>query len=96
VPADRLIISCDYGSQSVYALKEAARDLCDIVWLVDLSEPEMAQMARLMTRMGTVMDVAELSDRQAVEALRQGAQPTGILCLNDRAMICLLYTSRCV
>jgi biotin carboxylase len=87
VPADRLIISCDYGSQSVYALKEAARDLCDIVWLVDLSEPEMAQMARLMTRMGTVMDVAELSDRQAVEALRQGAQPTGILCLNDRAMI---------
>ena len=71
MPADRLIISCDYGSQSVFALKEAAGDLCEIVWLVDLSQPEMAQMARLMARMGTVIDIAELADRQAVDALGQ-------------------------
>ena len=52
---ERLVISSDYGSQSVFALKEASRDLCEIIWLVDLSTPEMRNMGRLMGRMGTVV-----------------------------------------
>jgi biotin carboxylase len=86
VPSDRLIISSDYGSQSVFALKEASLDLCEIVWLVDLSVPEMAQMARLMARMGTVINIGELSGEQTVEALGEKG-PTGLLCLSDRAMV---------
>jgi biotin carboxylase len=81
-PDHRLIVSCDYGSQSVFGLKEAADDLCEIIWLVDLTEPEMVQMARLMTRMGTVVDIAGSSEQQVIDLLGS-AEPTGILNLGD-------------
>ena len=56
---ERLIVDYEYGAQSVFALKEAAGDLCEIIWLVNLSTPEMRQLARLMARMGTVVDIAD-------------------------------------
>jgi biotin carboxylase len=86
VSSDRLIISCDYGSQPVFALKEASANLCEIIWLVDLGVPEMEQMARLMARMGTVINLAGLSVEQTIDALGE-KKPTGLLCLNDRAMV---------
>ncbi len=81
-PRDRLVISYEYGSQSLFAICEAAQDLCEIVWLADLSSPEMTQMARLMERTGTVVDVAGLSGQQVVESVA-AARPTGVLSLND-------------
>ena len=89
-PDHRLIVSCDYGSQSVFSLKEAAQDLCEIIWLVDLSEPEMIQMARLMTRMGTVVDVAGTSEQQVVDLLG-AAEPTGLLNLGDSMSVRLAH-----
>jgi hypothetical protein len=90
---ERLIISYDYGSQSVFALKEAARDLCEIIWLVDLSTPEMAQMARLMDRVGIVVDIAGLSQGQVVQSL-SATLPTGLLTLSDSAMVPLAEIAR--
>ncbi len=87
---DRLIVGCDYGSQSAFALKEAASDLCEIVWLVDLSVPDMVQMARLMARMGTVVDVAGSSEQQVVDVLG-AAEPNGILNLSDRMSVRLAH-----
>jgi biotin carboxylase len=80
---ERLIVDYEYGAQSVFALKEAAGGLCEIIWLADLSTPEMRQLARLMARMGTVVDVADRSEAQLVEELRRLA-PTGMLSLSDR------------
>ena len=79
----KLIISCEYGP-SVFALKDAASDLCEIIWVVDLRTPEMAQVARLMSRMGTVVDLAGLSEAQLVEKL-SGLNPDGLLSLSDRS-----------
>lgn len=81
---ERLIVDYEYGAQSVFALKEAAGDLCEIIWLVDLSTAEMRQLARLMSRLGTVVDVASRSELQIVEELRR-LDPTGILSLSDRS-----------
>jgi hypothetical protein len=83
---ERLVISCDYGSQSVFALKEASRDLCEIIWLVDLSTPEMTDIGRLMGRMGTVVDVAGRSEGPVIRDLAAAA-PTGVLNLKDSAAI---------
>jgi len=80
---ERLIVDYEYGAQSVFALKEAAGDLCEIIWLVNLSTPEMRQLARLMARMGTVVDVAGRPEQHIVEELRRSG-PTGILSLSDR------------
>jgi biotin carboxylase len=84
----RLVISYEYGSQSLFALNEAALDLCEIVWLADLSTPEMAQMGRLMSRMGRVVDRVGLSDRQVIEAVA-ATGPTGVLSLSDPAIVLL-------
>ena len=81
---ERLIVDYEYGAQSVFALKEAAGGLCEIIWLADLSTPEMRQLARLMARMGTVVDVAGRSELQIVEELRRSGA-TGILSLSDRS-----------
>ena len=80
---ERLIVDYEYGAQSVFALKEAAGGLCEIIWLVDLSTTEMRKLARLMSRLGTVIDVADRSELQIVEELRR-SDPTGILSLSDR------------
>jgi biotin carboxylase len=89
-PNDRLIVSCDYGSQSVFELKESAEDLCEIIWLVDLRLPEMVQMARLMTRMGTVVDIAGSSEQQVIDLLGS-AEPTGLLNLGDNMSVQLAH-----
>jgi biotin carboxylase len=83
-PQRRLIVDYEYGAQSVFALNEAAGGLCEIIWLVNLGTTEMRQLARLMSRMGTVVDVADRSEAQVVEELR-GLSPTGLLSLSDRS-----------
>jgi biotin carboxylase len=83
--ADRLIISYETATTSVFSLKEAAVGLCNVIWLVDLSEPGMMQTARLLRRLGTVVDVCGLSVAQMIDTLGT-LGPTGILTVTDRRM----------
>ena len=77
---DRLVIAP--GSQSVFGLKEAARDLCEIIWLVDLSRPEMNHLGRIMSRTGTLVDTSGLSNKEVIRALA-AVDPTGVLNMED-------------
>ena len=85
VHADRLIISYEATTPSVFSLRDATRGLCEIIWLIDFSEPGMANSARLLSRVGHVVDMADLSQEQTVDALRR-LRPTGMVSLNDRRM----------
>jgi hypothetical protein len=82
VTTQKLIIACEYGP-SVFDLKDAASDLCDIIWAVDLNTPQMQHLARLMSRIGTVVDLAEFSEAQLLEKLSR-LEPDGLLSLSDR------------
>ena len=82
---ERLIISYEATTPSVFSLRDATRGLCEIIWMIDLSEPQMANSARLLSRVGQVVDIAGLTDEQTVEALA-ASEPTGIVALNDRRM----------
>jgi biotin carboxylase len=84
----RLIVSYDASTPSVFALSDAADGLCDIIWMIDLSDPEMAKAARLLRRLGTVVDIAGLSPEQTVRRL-ESAEPTGIIAVNDSRMTLL-------
>jgi biotin carboxylase len=81
---ERLIIWA--GSQSIFDLKEASRDLCEIIWLVDLSRPEKSRLGRLMSRTGTVVDISGRSNEQVIQSLA-AASPTGVLNMEDSAAI---------
>jgi biotin carboxylase len=84
----QLVISYEVGSQSLFALHEAAHDLCDIIWLVNLDTDEMSQLGRLMNRMGTVVDTANRSRHQVIAELR-AARPGGLLSLHDTSTVTL-------
>jgi biotin carboxylase len=81
---ERLIISA--GSQSVFGLKEVSRNLCEIIWLVDLSRPAMNHLSRIMSRTGTVVDTSALSNEQVIRDLA-AAHPTGILNMEDSSSL---------
>jgi biotin carboxylase len=86
--AERLIVSYDTRTPSAFTLAEVARGLCKIIWMVDLSDPEMAHFAPLLRRLGTVVDIARLTLAQTVQVL--GAEePKGIITMNDSRMALL-------
>jgi hypothetical protein len=82
---ERLIIAYDATTPSVFSLRDAARGLCTLIWLVDLSDPAMVNPSRLLSRVGAVVDVAGLTPHQTADALR-GLEPTGIVPFNDRSI----------
>ena len=81
----RLAFVYEPGSFATLALFEAADGLCDLVWVADTSRPEVAALASLLRRLGTLTDVAGLDAAEAVEAIAATA-PDGILALADDAL----------
>ena len=64
----------------------AAQGLCDLVWVVDTSVAEVELMARLLRRLGAVVDVAGLSVKDAAAAI-SAAGPHGLLALADGQLV---------
>ena len=73
------------GSVSPMKLSASAAALCDIVWVLDSSEPDGASAIRLLRKMGTAVDVAGMSEDEAADALRP-LQPDGIAAYADRQL----------
>jgi biotin carboxylase len=80
---DRLLISYEATTPSLFSLRGATQDLCEVVWLLDGTEPDMEETARLLSRMGTVVDMGGRSPAQVAQMLG-AAEPTGVVALNDR------------
>src|ERR1039458_6243512 len=55
----RPLVAVGYGPRCVpvMQLTEAAARICDVLWLIDGSIPEMAQMTDLLNRFGPVVDI---------------------------------------
>ena len=48
-------------SFATLSLVDAAQDVCELLWIVDSSQPEVTSMSRLLNRFGPTIDVAGLS-----------------------------------
>jgi biotin carboxylase len=86
----RLAFAYHPRSFGTMAIAEAAEGICELVWIIDSSDPEMSSMARLLRRLGEVLDVAGMSVEQAADAIG-ASKPDGILALADSR---LLWTAR--
>jgi biotin carboxylase len=74
-------------------LAEAAAGRCDLLWLIDASLPEMAQMQDLLDRFGPVIDVSGLeSDRLA--ALVAPYRPDALVTYLDAGMVTFARLAR--
>jgi biotin carboxylase len=67
-------------------LAEAAADVCDVLWMIDGSQPGMAEMADLLQRFGPVIDIAGLGAEQMVKEVST-YQPDGFVTYLDTGMV---------
>jgi len=78
----RLAFAYHPRSFGTMAVAEAANGVCDLVWIVDTSDAEVASMSRLLRRLGTVVDVAGMTVEGAAAEVA-AVRPDGILALAD-------------
>ncbi|WP_158607728.1 ATP-grasp domain-containing protein [Flexivirga caeni] len=68
------------------AIIAAARGRCDLLWLVDASDPDVGSMTKLLARTGTVIDISGMSPGQAASATATH-RPDGVLALADDLLV---------
>jgi biotin carboxylase len=77
-----LAIVYGHGSAPAMSLSAAASSVCDIAWVVDASSITDASMLRLLRKLGTIVDIAGLSEEQAATAVKE-LRPQGIVAYAD-------------
>ncbi|MGA3149844.1 MAG: hypothetical protein ABSF33_20590 [Acidimicrobiales bacterium] len=84
----RPLVAVGYGPRCVpiMQLAEAAAGVCDLLWMIDGSIPDMAQMADLLNRFGPVVDVSGLDVEQMAKALAVYG-PDGLTTYLDAGMV---------
>jgi biotin carboxylase len=81
----RLAFVYDPESFPVFEIIGAAEGVCTMLWIIDTSIGASAQMAKLLRRLGSVVDVAGLSTDAAATQIAE-FHPDGILTLKDSRM----------
>ncbi len=89
-PSNRMrpLVAVGYGPRCVpvMQLAEAAAGLCDLLWMIDSSLPEMSQMADLLNRFGSVIDIGGRSVEELSEEL-DAYRPDAISTYLDAGMV---------
>lgn len=93
--APRSVVAVGYGPRCVpvMQLAEAAAGVCDLLWLIDGSLPEMGPMVELLSRFGPVIDLSGLDPEAAAAAVEAG-HPDAIVTLLDAGMVPLAVLAR--
>jgi biotin carboxylase len=84
----RPLVAVGYGPRCVpvMQLTEAAAKVCDLLWLIDGSIPEMRQMTQLLNRFGPVVDISGRGTDQILKELAVPYRPDGITTYLDANM----------
>jgi biotin carboxylase len=84
----RPLVAVGYGPRCVpvMQLTEAAASLCELIWLIDGSIPEMREMTELLNRFGAVVDISQLGVEQILHELSPPFRPDGIVTYLDADM----------
>jgi hypothetical protein len=78
----RLAVMYETGAFSPFEIKEAAAGLCELVWVTGWSSPLDRSLARILPRLGTVLD-AEGLDLDAIAVALREAEVDGIAVFSD-------------
>jgi biotin carboxylase len=68
-------------------LTEAAADICELLWMIDGSLPEMREMTELLHRFGPVVDIAGLGVDELLVELSPPYRPDAIVTYLDAHMV---------
>lgn len=67
----RLAVMYEAGAFSPFEIKEAAQGLCELVWVTGWASPLERSLARILPRLGTVLEAETLDHTGIVTALRE-------------------------
>jgi biotin carboxylase len=86
--AKRPLVAVGYGPRCVpvMQLTEAAAGLCELLWMIDGSLPEMREMTDLLNRFGPVVNIAGLGVDGLLSELSPPYRPDGIVTYLDANM----------
>jgi biotin carboxylase len=85
-PRRRLAFAYHPFSFHTTDVARAADGVCELIWVVDTTMPDVVLMTELLRRLGTVVDVAGLSLDAAAERIA-ACSPDGILALADSLLL---------
>src|ERR1700678_2122623 len=76
----RPLVAVGYGPRCVPVMQlvEAAADLCELLWMIDGSLPEMREMTELLNRFGPVVNIAGLGVDELLVELSPPFRPDAI------------------
>jgi len=82
------LVAVGYGPRCVpvMQLTEAAAGLCELLWMIDGSLPEMREMTELLNRFGPVVNIAGLGVEQLLRELSSPYRPDAIVTYLDANM----------
>ena len=85
----RPLVAIGYGPRCVpvMQLTEAAADVCELLWMIDGTLPEMREMTELLHRFGAVVDISGLRVDQIIEELSPPYKPDGLVTYLDANMV---------
>jgi len=86
----RLAIVYGPGSMPPMELAAAASEVCDLLWVVDSSDPKVGALTRLLGKLAPVVDIAGLSPDDAASLLSEH-RPEGITAYHDNQMVFTAY-----
>jgi len=88
ISARRPLIAVGYGPRCipVMQLTEAASGICELLWMIDGTLPEMREMTELLHRFGPVVDIGELGANEILLELSPPYRPDGIVTYLDPNM----------
>lgn len=81
-----VIVPHGYRSIPPLQLAAAATDVCDLVWLVRGSDPELNSVGRLLARLGPVVDVDRLDPDAMADAIAPH-HPQGVVAFRDEDLV---------
>jgi biotin carboxylase len=73
-------------------LAEAAVGICDLLWMIDDSVPEMRQMSDLLNRFGPVLDICGLAPDELGRTLA-AHEPAGLVTYLDAGMVAYAHAA---
>ncbi len=81
----KLVVVYDRESLAPFEIAEAARNLCDLIWVFDFTDPVLSQLLPLIRRLGTAVDTAGLNDEE-IAALVGLDRPDGVITFSSEVI----------
>jgi len=82
----KLVVVYCRNSIPPFGIAEAARNLCDLIWVLDFTDPSLTWLLPVIRRLGTAVDTSGLSDAEVAAVIAQD-HPDGVITFSSEPIL---------